>query len=111
MFTCITCPRRVLFKDREGRFYRTANAGHFQPEIRSNTRYDWRNVNGQCTVCNYQGLGEQVKYARAIDLKYGNGIAAELEQLAHIPHTFTIDELIQIIKESKEEIAAYEHND
>lgn len=108
VFECITCPRKVLFRDRDGKFYKSANAGHFQPETRNNTRFNWLNVNGQCTVCNFQGLGEQIKYARALDYKYGDGTAKELERLAHIPHQFTIEELKDIIEEAKEEIRFYE---
>jgi hypothetical protein len=66
------------------------------------------NVNGQCSRCNYDGLGEQVKYARALDLKYGAGTATELERLAHLEHQFTIEELQEIIHDSKEQVKFYE---
>lgn len=108
LYVCITCPRRVLFKDREGRFYRNANAGHFQPETYGNTRYDEENVNGQCTRCNHSGFGEQVKYARALDLKYGDGTALRLEKEAKLEKQWTIPELEEIIHDSKEQCAFYE---
>jgi len=108
-FDCITCNGNVLFKDNEGRTYKNAQAGHFQPEIYGNTRFNDMNVNGQCGMkCNKIGLGEQVKYARALDLKYGDGTAAQLEKEAHIDKQWTIPELEEIISDSKRQIAFYE---
>jgi hypothetical protein len=109
VFDCITCDRKVLFKDANGKTYQNAQAGHFQPEIYSNTRFNELNVNGQCgMVCNKIGLGEQVKYARALDLKYGDGTAARLEEEAKLDKQWTIPELIEIIEDSKKQIAFYE---
>jgi hypothetical protein len=107
LFQCITCSKRVLFRDRDGRFYRNAHAGHFQPEIRGNTRFNEMNVNGQCASCNFN-QGEQYRYAKAIDLKYGAGIADELEAEAKILKQWTIPELQQIIADYKEECRFYE---
>lgn len=79
------------------------------PEIYHNTQYEPENVNGQCGMkCNKLGLGEQVRYARAIDLKYGDGTAEKLEKMAKEPRVFTIPELEQIIHDAKEEIKWYE---
>lgn len=108
VFKCITCSRPVLFKDRVGHFHQSAHAGHFQPETRGSTRFNEMNVNGQCHICNSFNAGEQIKYARELDLKYGDGTAAELERLAHIPHQFTAEELIEVIKDAKEQITWYE---
>ncbi len=108
IFNCITCDKPVLFKDRDGHFQQTAHAGHFQPETRGNTRFNELNVNGQCNWCNSFNAGEQIKYARALDLKYGDGTAKELERLAHIPHQWTKEELLEIIKDAKTEVEFYE---
>lgn len=105
---CITCNRRILFKDRQGRFYTNAQAGHFMPEIHNNTRFNDANVNLQCSYCNGPNFGEQLRYSRELDLKYGYGTAKELEELSKIDHQFTVDELTQIIKDAKEEIAWFE---
>lgn len=108
-FTCITCPTKVLFKDADGKTYKNAQAGHYQPEIYNNTRFDEENVNGQCGMrCNKLGLGEQVKYALALDLKYGDGTAARLNEEATVRKQWTIPELQEIVRESKETIAFYE---
>lgn len=109
LFQCITCTRRVLFRDRDGHFYKNAQAGHFQPEVYSNTRFNEMNVNAQCGMpCNYN-MGEQVKYARALDLKYGDGTAQELEDLAKERKQWTIPELQEIIADSLEQIRFYEN--
>lgn len=111
-FICITCPTRVLFKDENGKTYRNAQAGHYQPEIYSNTRFDEENVNGQCGIrCNKLGLGEQVKYAIALDQKYGEGTAERLNKEAKIDKSWTIPELEQIIADSKAEIKWYEEQE
>ncbi len=108
VFDCVTCNTKVLFKDREGRTYRNAQAGHFQPEIYSNTRFDELNVNAQCGMrCNKLGLGEQIKYARAIDSKYGDGVAVNLEKESSVDKQWTIPELEEIIHDSKETVAFY----
>lgn len=109
LFECITCPRRIVFIDREGKFNRSAHAGHFQSETHNNTRFNELNVNGQCNWCNSFNAGEQVKYARALEEKYGLGTALELEQLAAIDHQFTQEELEEVIRDSKEQIAFYEN--
>lgn len=108
LFVCITCPRRVLFKDRNGSFIRTAHAGHFMPCHKENTRFNDENVNGQCGSCNYN-QGEQYKYAKALELKYGNGTADKLTELSQIKKQWTIPELEEIIHDSKEQIAFYEN--
>ena len=110
VFDCITCGKPTLFKDSEGRFYRTAHAGHFQPETKGNTRFNELNVNGQCGICNFN-QGEQFKYAKALDLKYGDGTAEQLEKEAKEPKTWTIPELQQIIDEAQETIIFYERTD
>jgi hypothetical protein len=91
---CITCGRHLHYKD--------AHAGHFQSRRYSSTRFDPLNVNGQCPGCNMFGAGEQYKYGKALDLKYGDGTAERLEKKAQEHHKLTIGELEEIIKESKE---------
>ena len=110
VFPCITCDKPTLFKDDEGRFYRTAHAGHFQPETRGNTRFNETNVNGQCGICNFN-QGEQFKYAKALDLKYGDGTAEALEREAKETKVWTIPELQEIIADSKAEIDFYERQE
>ena len=107
LFICITCPRRVLFRDRDGKFNRSAHAGHFQPCHKENTRFNDENVNGQCGSCNYN-QGEQYKYARGLESKYGDGTADKLEKLAKVRKQWTVPELEEIIKDSKHIVDFYE---
>jgi len=107
LFVCITCPRRVLFRDRDGQFYKTAHAGHFMPCHKENTRFNELNVNGQCASCNYN-QGEQYQYAKALELKYGDGTADELTKLSKVRKQWTVPELEEIIKEYRSQCEWYE---
>jgi hypothetical protein len=107
LFICITCPRRVLFRDRDGRFLRTAHAGHFMPCHKENTRFNELNVNGQCGSCNYN-QGEQYKYAQELDMKYGLGTADDLVELSKLKKQWTVKELQDIAEEYKEQCIWYE---
>ena len=71
---CITCEKVVDWND--------CDAGHFIDRSHKNTRFDERNVNGQCKTCNRFQSGRQYEHGRAIDLKYGEGTADELLQLS-----------------------------
>ena len=97
---CITCDKWLPIKQ--------MHAGHFQSRRHNSTRYDDENVNAQCAACNTYNQGEQFKYAKALDLKYGDGTADKLEVLAQQYHKLTIQELEEIISEAKNNISHYE---
>ena len=97
---CITCDKWLPIK--------MMHAGHFQSRRYSSTRYDDENVNAQCAACNTYNQGEQFKYSKALDLKYGDGTAEKLAQLAQTYHKLTIEELEAIITEAKHNISHYE---
>ena len=69
---CITCGKAINWKYE-------CDAGHFQSRSKLSTRFDERNVNSQCKGCNNWGSGEQYKHGKAIDEKYGEGTAEQLE--------------------------------
>lgn len=73
-------------------------------------RYDEENVNAQCYRCNVAFSGEQYKYAVALDRKYGEGTAERLHKASASLHQFTVDELEQVIRDSKIQIEYYERN-
>ena len=52
---CISCGRE-----------RELEAGHFLPRQHTATRYDERNVHGQCSYCNRWLHGAQADYYRAL---------------------------------------------
>lgn len=84
--------------------------GHFMSRRYNATRFEEENCNSQCYRCNVLFYGEQFKYAQAIDLKYGDGTAVKLAKMAAEPHPFTIEELQEIIHDSREQIAFYGNN-
>lgn len=97
---CITCDKWLPITQ--------MHAGHFQSRRFSSTRYDDENVNAQCAGCNTFNAGEQYKYAKALEMKYGDGTAENLEKRAREYHKLTIQELEDIIEEAKSNLSAYE---
>ena len=63
--------------------------GHFQSRRFMATRYDEENCQPQCVGCNMFKSGEQFKFALALDGKYGEGTAEELQFLAQTIVKFT----------------------
>ena len=58
--------------------------GHFQSRSFLSTRFNEENCQPQCVGCNMFKQGEQYKFALALDSKYGEGTAEELESLARL---------------------------
>ena len=90
---CITCDKWNPVSQ--------THAGHFQSRRFSATRYDEENVNAQCASCNTFNAGEQYRYAKALEMKYGDGTAEKLEKRAREYYKLTTDELLGIIDEAK----------
>ena len=92
---CITCGKRLHYKD--------AHAGHFQKRKYYETRWDEENVNLQCSACNTFNDGEQYLYAKAVDLKYGDGTADKLHKMARdgVGQKFPTSRLLEIIEDTK----------
>lgn len=82
--------------------------GHFVSRRVNALRYDEENCNAQCTGCNMFKQGEQYLYAKALDLKYGDGKAEELMSRRFETHKLSVAELEEIIHDSKEQIKFYE---
>lgn len=97
---CITCGVKKPYKQMQ--------AGHFVSRRISALRFDEENVNAQCTGCNMFKAGEQYLYAKALDLKYGDGKADELMNRRHETKKWTIPELEEIISDCKQQIKWYE---
>lgn len=62
--------------------YKSMQCGHFQSRRFLPTRFDEENCQVQCPACNVFRYGEQYKFGLALDGKYGEGTAQELEYLA-----------------------------
>ena len=70
---CFTCGKVSHYKNGG------MQCGHFQSRRFMATRYDEQNCAPQCVACNMFRAGEQYKFALAIDAKYGDGTADELQ--------------------------------
>ena len=81
---CISCGKWFPYEE--------LDAGHFISRNCLQLRYDERNVNAQCRLCNRFRNGEQALYAKGLDTKYGKG---------------TSDELLEIYKNSKSNIEKF----
>ena len=79
---CITCGKVSHYK-------KGIQNGHFQSRRFMSTRYDEKNCSSQCVACNMFRGGEQFRFALALDSKYGEGTAQELEFLARLTVKFT----------------------
>ena len=71
---CFTCGKVAYFS--------TLQNGHFQSRRFMATRFDEENCQVQCVACNMFRSGEQYKFGLALDSKYGEGTAEELEQIS-----------------------------
>lgn len=97
---CITCPKTGFWKEFQN--------GHFVKRSVSLLRFDDENCNAQCPACNVWKYGELFIYGKELDLKYGDGTADKLHAQRFSTHKFTIQELVDIIEEAKENIRIYE---
>jgi len=75
MVQCFTCGIVRGYKD-------GMQNGHFQSRKHMATRFHEDNCQVQCIKCNMYSQGEQFKFGLALDFKYGEGTAKELEFLA-----------------------------
>jgi len=76
-FCCISCG--------ETKPVNLMHAGHFYAGTFTATRWDERNVNGQCAGCNTFKHGNLLEYRKGMLAKYGQGVLDELEELHNKP--------------------------
>jgi len=69
---CFTCSRIGHYKS-------GMQNGHFQSRRHHSTRWNETNCQVQCVKCNMYEQGEQFRFGLALDSKYGEGTAEELE--------------------------------
>jgi 5-methylcytosine-specific restriction endonuclease McrA len=67
---CISCQKTFQYKE--------VDAGHFISRKYLRTRWDEKNVHGQCRRCNRFAYGEQYLYSINLDRKLGDGTAEKL---------------------------------
>jgi len=88
---CITCDCRL------DEF--NATPGHFMKRRYHTTRWNLKNVNGQCVICNVDDDTEL--YRQAMILRYGKKLTRDLEILAHQQIRFTNSELSALLVKLK----------
>lgn len=94
--TCITCGAYKPIAQMQ--------AGHFVSRMYNILRFDDQNVNAQCYACNVMKHGDLYKYAKELDMKYGDGTADRLHTQRNETKKLTIPELEQIISDAQEYI-------
>ena len=92
-YVCVTCGKDL----KESKH--SCHAGHYVPQSKGNRlRFDERNVNAQCHVCNVYLRGNLSQYALFLTRKYGQGILEEFEAIKNERRKYTADELQEIIR-------------
>ena len=94
MFQCISC--------NETKPISQMHAGHFYAGTFTATRWDERNVNGQCVGCNTFKHGNLLEYRKGMLAKYGQKVLDELEELHNKPFKMDrgwLEEKIEYYKE------------
>lgn len=83
---CISCQKKIVVIDREGKWNKYANLGHYITRGHRNLRWDEGNCNLQCSVCNlFRDKGDMLlAYRRALCLKIGDEGVSDLEVQAKI---------------------------
>ena len=98
---CISCG-----KEAEA-FGGSTHAGHLFSRRYLSTRWDEKNENSQCAYCNTFLNGNQLKAARGVDAKWGEGTVDELESRIHTTVKLSrtdYEEAIENIKRKIEEL-------
>lgn len=107
---CITCERKCLVIDANGKWQKSNGWGHFITRGFFALRYDEENVNLQCSHCNAWMDKETMLsfYKKALVGKYGDDTDKKLVKQAKQPDKRpTIAELEQIIHDAKESLLFY----
>lgn len=106
---CISCEKvyTVRYWDEDKakwRWGKQDNIGHFVGRGNMYLRYSDENCNLQCVRCNKWLSGNNAAYHKALDMKYGEGTANQLIELAdmHKKYSLKRDELQRVIDASKE---------
>lgn len=113
---CISCNKvyTVRWFDEDKKKWRWGkqdNVGHFVGRGNMYLRYSDENCNLQCVRCNKWLSGNNAAYHKAIDFKYGDGVANQLIELADTYKDYRLkrEELERVIKASNEYLEwAYE---
>ncbi len=98
---CISCNQPLI-----GKF----DAGHFFPATKASTRFDLRNISGQCVFCNRHKHGNLYQYHIRLLTKIGLKEFEDLERQSKKMKKWEKDELKDIIKLYKQKCKEIENN-
>lgn len=98
---CISCNQPLI-----GKF----DAGHFFPATKASTRFDVRNISGQCVFCNRHKHGNLYQYHIRLLTKIGLKEFDDLERQSKKMKKWEKDELKDIIKLYKQKCKEIENN-
>ena len=98
---CISCNQPLI-----GKF----DAGHFFPATKASTRFDVRNISGQCVFCNRHKHGNLYQYHIRLLTKIGLKEFEDLERQSKKMKKWEKDELKDIIKLYKQKCKEIENN-
>jgi hypothetical protein len=91
---CISCGNKT----------RKMDAGHYRPAGRNSAlRFDERNINCQCVVCNQYKSGNLIAYREALTKKIGLEMVLELES-SNQCKKWSVEELREIIAKYKAKV-------
>lgn len=91
---CVTCGKLG--------HYKAMDCGHFVSRSYKSVRWNEYNCALQCKRCNGYGAGEQFLFGKAIDKRWGNGIAEGLQNSKHTEYKASKIELIELINHYKQ---------
>lgn len=92
---CISCGVSIT--------YETSDAGHYIPRKHMSTRFDEKNVNAQCRLCNRGRDGNETGYEKGLIYKYGGNVLEELKGQRNRPLKLSQSEMRDLIKYYKEQ--------
>lgn len=112
---CITSGKKLIVIDSDGKWIASSQNGHFISRGVYSLRFDECNCNLQSAYDNAWRDKESMQeaYREGLALKYGEATVQELKQLSKAPGAFkrpTKPELLEIISDSKAQIAFYLKN-
>lgn len=98
---CCSCGRAYPWKE--------VDCGHFISRNHNLGRFKRENCHAQCKKCNRFREGNKAGYAVYLQKQYGPEIIEELNQLQYQVKRFEIDELQELIRDTKVKLAGLEH--
>lgn len=92
--SCCTCPKRLHWTE--------GDAGHFQGGRGSGILFYDNGIHLQCKYCNGPGSGEQYKYGKYLEKRYGEGEVEKQQKMRHELNRYTRQDYQNMIEHYKE---------